>query len=153
MIFFGVHVYNLSNVVIRLILAVRTLCGNLLDSIIQRYISHHIVKSLTPSKIANLIELLESMYIFINIVINKLQIYIFNFIDLLFPSEDGSLKTENHQISVEQLINSSIFHSLYKCIFQCTQNAVMNKQLFYRLLDAILEETFPEFQTQLNEQL
>jgi len=60
-IFFGVHVYNMSNAVIRLILAVQSLCGNIVDSIIQRYISVRIVRSITPSKISNLIELLESM--------------------------------------------------------------------------------------------
>lgn len=60
-IFFGVHVYNMSNVVVRLILAVQSICGNIVDSIIQRYISLRIVRSITPSKISNLIELLESM--------------------------------------------------------------------------------------------
>lgn len=59
-IFFGVHVYNMSNAVIKLILAIQSLCGNLIDSIIQRYICVRIVRSLTPSKISNLIELLDS---------------------------------------------------------------------------------------------
>lgn len=39
------------------------------------------------------------------------------------------------------------------CLFQCTQNSVMNKQLFYRLLDVLIAEMFPELRTQLNEQL
>lgn len=60
-IFFGVHVYNLSNAVIRLILAIKSLCGNILDSIIQRYICLRVIRSFTPSKISNLIELLESI--------------------------------------------------------------------------------------------
>lgn len=62
---------------------------------------------------------------------------------------------ENHQISVEQLqtLNNSVFLPLYMCLFKCTQNAVMNKQLFYRVLDVLLEEMFPELRTQLNEQL
>jgi len=60
-IFFGVHVYNMSNAVVRLILAVQSLCGNIVDSIIQRYIRLRIIRSITPSKISNLIELLESM--------------------------------------------------------------------------------------------
>lgn len=60
-IFFGVHVYNLSNAVVRLILAIKSLCGNILDSILQRYICLCFVRSFTPCKIANLIELLESM--------------------------------------------------------------------------------------------
>jgi len=60
-IFFGVHVYNMSNAVVRLILAIQSICGNIVDSIIQRYISLRIVRSITPSKISNLIELLESM--------------------------------------------------------------------------------------------
>lgn len=64
-IFFGVHVYNMSNSVVQLILAIQSMCGNIIDSIIQRYISLRIVKSITPSKISNLIELLESMYKFL----------------------------------------------------------------------------------------
>lgn len=60
-IFLGVHVYNMSNTVVRLILAIQSICGNIVDYIIQRYISLWIVKSITPSKISNLIELLESM--------------------------------------------------------------------------------------------
>lgn len=60
-IFFGVYVYNMSNAVVRLILAVQSICGNIVDSIIQRYIRLRIVRSITPSKISNLIELLESM--------------------------------------------------------------------------------------------
>lgn len=60
-IFFGVYVYNMSNAVVRLILAVQSICGNIIDSIIQRYISLRIVRSITPSKISTLIELLESM--------------------------------------------------------------------------------------------
>lgn len=60
-IFLGVHVYNLSNAVVRLVLAIKSLCGNLLDSIIQRYICLCVIRSLTPSKISNLIESLESM--------------------------------------------------------------------------------------------
>lgn len=50
-------------------------------------------------------------------------------------------------------MNNSVILPLYMCLFKCTQNAVMNKQLFYRLLDVLLEETFPELRTQLNEQL
>lgn len=60
-IFFGVHVYNISNVIVRLVLTVQSICGNVLDSIIQRYICHRVVEIFTPSKISNLIELLESM--------------------------------------------------------------------------------------------
>jgi len=60
-IFVGVHVYNISNVIVRLVLTVQSICGNVLDSIIQRYISHRVVETFTPSKISNLIELLESM--------------------------------------------------------------------------------------------
>jgi len=60
-IFFGVYVYNMSNAVVRLILAVQSICGNIVDFIIQRYIRLRIVRSITPSKISNLIELLESM--------------------------------------------------------------------------------------------
>ncbi|XP_003240642.1 sorting nexin-14 [Acyrthosiphon pisum] len=132
-IFFGVHVYNMSNAVVRLILAVQSICGNIVDSIIQRYISLRIVRSITPSKISNLIELLEN---------------------LLFPGDDAPQKTD-HQISVEhlKLLNNSVFFPLYMCLYQCTQNSVMNKQLFYRLLDVLLAEMFPELRTQLNEQL
>lgn len=36
------------------------------------------------------------------------------------------------------------------CLFKCTQNSVMNKQLLYRILDALLEEIFPELKTQMN---
>jgi len=60
-IFFGVHVYNMSNAVVRLILAIQSVCGNIVDAIIKRYITLRIVRSITPSKISNLIELLESM--------------------------------------------------------------------------------------------
>lgn len=60
-IFFGIHIYNISNAVVRLILAIQSICGNVLDSVIQRYISLCVVRSLTPSKISNLIELLNSM--------------------------------------------------------------------------------------------
>lgn len=61
-IFLGVHVFNLSNTVIRLIVALQAICGNIIDSVIEQYISNRVIKSLTPSKISNLIELLESMY-------------------------------------------------------------------------------------------
>lgn len=73
----------------------------------------------------------------------------------MFPGNDNTQKTGNHQISDEPLhsMNNSVFLPLYKCLFKCTQNAVMNKQLFYRLLDVILEEIFPELRTQPNEQL
>jgi len=79
---------------------------------------------------------------------------IFILIDLLFPGEGTPQKTD-HQISVEhlKLFNNSVFLPLYMCLFRCTQNAVMNKQLFYRLLDVLLAEMFPELRTQLNEQL
>lgn len=50
----------MSNAVVRLILAIQSLCGNLIDSIIQRYVYVRVVRSLTPSKISNLIELLDS---------------------------------------------------------------------------------------------
>ncbi|XP_060844760.1 sorting nexin-14-like [Rhopalosiphum padi] len=132
-IFFGVHVYNMSNSVVQLILAIQSICGNIVDSIIQRYISLRIIRSITPSKISNLIELLEN---------------------LLFPGDDAPQKTD-HQISVEhlKLMNNSVFSPLFMCLFQCTQNSVMNKQLFYRLLDVLLAEMFPELRTQLNEQL
>lgn len=75
-------------------------------------------------------------------------------LDLLFPSENVSQKTENHQVSVEHLSlwSNSILLPLYKCLFKCTQNPVMNKQLFYRLLDVLIEEMFPELRTQFNEQ-
>lgn len=82
-------------------------------------------------------------------------IFIFVFLDLLFPGENVSQKTENHKISIEhlQLWSHSILLPLYMCLFKCTQNPVMNKQLFYRLLDVLLEEMFPELRMQLNEQL
>jgi len=81
-------------------------------------------------------------------------IIIFIFIDLLFPGDDAPQKTD-HKISVEhlKLLNNSVFFPLYMCLYQCTQNSVMNKQLFYRLLDVLLTEMFPELRTQLNEQL
>lgn len=60
-IFFGAYAYNMSNTVIRLILAIQFMCGNILNYVIQKYISSCVVKSITPSKISNLIELLESM--------------------------------------------------------------------------------------------
>lgn len=60
-IFFGVHVYNISNAIVRLILAIQSICGNILDSIIQRHIRLRIMKAFTPSKISNIIDLLESM--------------------------------------------------------------------------------------------
>lgn len=153
-IFFGVHVYNMSNSVVQLILAIQSMCGNIVDSIIQRYISLRIVRSITPSKISNLIELLESMYKFLQYEnIYRLNI-IFIFIDLLFPGDDAPQKTD-HQISVEhlKLLNNSVFSPLLMCLFQCTQKSVMNKQLFYRLLDVLIAEMFPELRTQLNEQL
>lgn len=74
----------------------------------------------------------------------------------MFPCDNVSQNnTVNHQTSTEYLesLNNSILLPLYTCLFKCTQNAVMNKQLFYRLLDILLEEIFPEVQTQLNEQL
>lgn len=39
------------------------------------------------------------------------------------------------------------------CLFKCTQNSVMNKQLFYRILDVLLQESFPELRTKHQEQL
>jgi len=60
-IFFGVHVYHISNVIIRLVLTVQSICGNVVDSIIKRYITNRVVRAFSPSKISNLIELLESM--------------------------------------------------------------------------------------------
>ncbi|VVC33964.1 Hypothetical protein CINCED_3A001447 [Cinara cedri] len=131
-IFFGVHVYNMSNAVIRIILAIKLICGNILDYIIQRYITSCIVKSMTPSKVSNLIELLEN---------------------LLFS--DGDTNNENHTFSVEnvQSLNNSILQPLYMCLFKCSQNSIMNKQLFYRLLDVLIEELFPELRTQPTEQL
>lgn len=62
-IFLGIYVYNISNTVVRLILAVQSLFGNAIDYFIQRYISRCVTRSLTPTKISNLIEMLESMYI------------------------------------------------------------------------------------------
>lgn len=61
-IFLAVYVYNVSNAIVQLALAIKSICGNILDVIIQRYISIHIVRSFTPSKVSNLIDLLESMY-------------------------------------------------------------------------------------------
>lgn len=61
-IFLAVYVYNVSNTIVQLALAIKSICGNILDVIIQRYISFHIVRSFTPNKISNLIDLLESMY-------------------------------------------------------------------------------------------
>lgn len=81
--------------------------------------------------------------------------YLSVYIDLLFPSDDVVHKTEN-KISVEHLyqsLDNSIFLPVYMCLLKCTQNAVMNKQLFYRLLDVLLEEMFPELRTQHSEQL
>jgi len=71
---------------------------------------------------------------------------------LLFPDNNVPQKTEN-QISVEQSLNTSIFLPLHMCFLNCTKNAVMNKQLFYRLLDVLLPHMFPELQTQFTEQL
>lgn len=72
-IFLGIYVYNISNTVVQLILAIQSLFGNAIDYFIQCYISRCVTRSLTPSKISNLIELLESMYLhfclFISILI------------------------------------------------------------------------------------
>jgi len=78
---------------------------------------------------------------------------LFIIIDLLFPCDDVP-KAASHQIAHEHLnpLKNSVLLPLYMCLFKCTQNTVMNKQLFYRLLDVLLEEIFPELRTQLNEQ-
>lgn len=70
-----------------------------------------------------------------------------NILGLLFIDSNTPEKTEN-KMSVEQSLNDSVFLPLYMCFLKCTQNAVMNKQLFYRLLDILLEQMFPELQTQ-----
>lgn len=73
----------------------------------------------------------------------------------MFPCEDVFQKTVIHETEVDcmESLKNSVFLPLYMCLFKCTQNAVMNKQLFYRLLDVLIEETFPELHVQLNDQL
>lgn len=87
-------------------------------------------------------------------ILIKIKKYIFIkylFSGLLFPSEVLQ-NTEKNDISVEylKLLNNSILLRFYMCLFKCTQNSVMNKQLLYRILDALLEEIFPELKTQMN---
>lgn len=60
-IFLAVYVYHVSNTIVQLALAIRSICGNILDTLIQRYISICVARSLTPSRISNFIDLLESM--------------------------------------------------------------------------------------------
>lgn len=82
-------------------------------------------------------------------------IFFIVFTDLLFPCEDVFQKTANNQTEDDcmESFKNSLLLPLYMCLFKCTQNAVMNKQLFYRLLDLLIEETFPELLVQLNDQL
>ncbi|XP_050438472.1 sorting nexin-14-like [Adelges cooleyi] len=133
--FLGIHVYNISNTVVQLILAIKTICGSLIDSIIQRHVTIYLVGSITPSKISNLIEILENS---------------------LFPADEALQNNECHTITIDHILKSksnSFLLPLYTCIHKCIQSSVMNKQLFYRLLDVIAVELFPELQTKLNDQL
>lgn len=59
-IFFGIHVYKLSNTILRLLLALQSIFGHVLDYIIQRYIRIKVSESFSPATISNLITLLES---------------------------------------------------------------------------------------------
>lgn len=59
-IFFGVHIYKLSNTVFRLLLALQSIFGHVLDCIIQHYIRIRVTGSFSPATISNLITLLES---------------------------------------------------------------------------------------------
>ncbi|XP_050530819.1 sorting nexin-14-like [Daktulosphaira vitifoliae] len=128
-IFVGVQIYNFSNTIVQLLLAIKVICGNFIDSIIQKHISLYLARSITPSKISYLIDIIENS---------------------LFP-EDGVIQnSESKDITFEHIIQhkrNSALLPFYSCIYKCIQNSVMNKQLFYRLLDVIFLEIFPELQS------
>uniref|UniRef100_T1HCS5 PXA domain-containing protein n=1 Tax=Rhodnius prolixus TaxID=13249 RepID=T1HCS5_RHOPR len=124
LILLGVKVFKMPNFVIKLAIAIYTLLNKPFDSLSSFYIEKRIKSLLIPQRIAHLTKLLEW---------------------IIFEKQNKS-NPELVLQSLTEKINSLKGWSspLYHTIFLVVQNPILNKQLFYKIFDIILDELFPE---------
>ncbi|KAK7602969.1 hypothetical protein V9T40_002968 [Parthenolecanium corni] len=126
-LYLGFKIYNINAEVTKFLLSLQSVFGGIIDLILVNLSSHFLSNLLTSCNIAYLISLIEWV--------------IFNNDSIIDPdSVNNSVKESLHNL------RGSWFHPLYTLLYDSTQDPKLNKQLYYRLMDAVLNELFPELQ-------
>lgn len=123
-IYIGMHMLHWSKSTLRLALALQAMLGRTIDAFLYFWIDRKLKQILVPQRVAHLIKLLQG-----SIFVSR-------------PSADRTQVTH----TLEQMIKETggWRGTMYQTLFVALQYPPMNKQLFYCLLDVIIEELFPE---------
>ncbi|XP_075228760.1 sorting nexin-14-like isoform X2 [Lycorma delicatula] len=124
LVFFVVKAFSLPRHVLRLVVALQSFCGNLVDSLLHLYINYKLNTLLVPPRLAHLINLLQHTIFESRNPINRSQV----------------------SVTAECLINEAgwLTKHIYLALYTALQNPLQNKQLFYALFDTCIVELFPE---------
>lgn len=124
LLFLGIKSYKLSGSLLRLVFTILSVLKSSLDSLIHMIVSKLLNSFLSSSNLAYMVYLLDWSLFENTCVVDPIEM-------------KHSVET-----SIE---NCSMFtRPVYRKIFQSLQDPLLNKQLFYHLLEEILAETFPE---------
>ncbi|KAI5746160.1 hypothetical protein M8J77_000599 [Diaphorina citri] len=124
LLFIGMKSFKLSGSVLRLVFTILTLFKSSLDSLIYILVSKLLSASLSSSNLAYMVYLLEWS---------------------LFENT-STVDPKEMKDSVEKSIEScsAFFRPVYRKCFATLQDPLLNKQLFYQILEEVLAEIFPE---------
>ncbi|XP_040583246.1 sorting nexin-14 isoform X2 [Lepeophtheirus salmonis] len=141
-IYLALRVFHLNKWKLQLLMSLRLLVKNSLDHIVRYGIAYKLNQLLNSSRIAHLIKLIE---------------------DTIFCKE-ANPRTQKDKLDRQHLAQKKFqnflhpylhiffgkesFESGTRRIFMALQDPVLNKQLFYQLLDVLVQKLFPEIQRQ-----
>ncbi|XP_046688074.1 sorting nexin-14-like isoform X1 [Homalodisca vitripennis] len=123
-IYFGVNVLQWSQTTIKFAIALQKLFGNTVDAILQYWLNAKLKRLLVPQRVAHLVKLLQWA---------------------IFESRGKSDRAQVARAVELQLREKGEWtRPIYQGMFVAAQAPLLNKQLFYCLLDVLVEELFPE---------
>lgn len=122
--YIGMHMLHWSKSTLRLALALQAIMGRTIDAFLYFWTDRKLKQILVPQRIAHLIKLLQGS---------------------IFEARPNADRMQVTQI-LEQMIKETggWKGTIYQALFVLLQYPPMNKQLFYCLLDTVIEELFPE---------
>ncbi|CAB4055778.1 SNX14 [Lepeophtheirus salmonis] len=126
-IYLALRVFHLNKWKLQLLMSLRLLVKNSLDHIVRYGIAYKLNQLLNSSRIAHLIKLIE---------------------DTIFCKE-ANPRTQKDKLDRQHLAQKErVLNQGLGGFFMALQDPVLNKQLFYQLLDVLVQKLFPEIQRQ-----
>ncbi|XKL62889.1 hypothetical protein PGB90_002722 [Kerria lacca] len=124
-LYLGIKIYNLRIKIVKFLLSLQSTFGGIVDQILLHLTRRFFHNILTSRNISYLINVVEK---------------------IMFDTRLRSNADDVKNAVIESLNESkmSSLYPLYKLVYETVQDPIMNKQLFYRLLDAALFQLFPE---------